>query len=992
MRRHAKAIVAISALLLLTLALGVMTATAAAPVVSIDAPSAVSYTSAHVSGEVDPEDQETSYRFQYSANPEGEGWFDAAFQGPLAAGSGGTPVEDDLTGLKPGTEYFVRLVAENADGLTISAEPNPSFTTLAVAPPSVSILAPSSVTGSSAHFEGQIDPEAPGGNPAAFDVNWHFECTPACPGLSGGTIPADSSSHTVEADTTGLKPATAYEVTLVAENAGGQASAGPEAFSTPTVAPEIVSFYPGPLYTEANFFASVNPGGLETSYHFEYGTTTAYGQSTPTKSIPAGSDPVAIKAGISGLSPDSDYHAKLVVSNAEGTVESGDRAFTTQSDTVQGNCPNEAVRIQQGSQRLPDCRAYELVSAVDKNGVDVQSPIQISEDGSAVAWTSLGAYADSVGANAEVPYVARRNEAGSWTTKSFFPSYNGVYRPGYLAYLGGYSFSDDLRLMSFVTNGSFDPADDDTEATEYGTFQKLDVYRVGEDREATWISHGSEGVGPNDLLEAQTVGMSRDGSAVFFKTTESLSPEAPPGGQQLYRWTGGTVQLVGRDENGVPLQSAYLGANSTAVFPSTGDAGRLPDSTAVSRNGEDFVYAGNPGGGIPSQLYLHKADGSIIRISSSQRAGEEGDPANEPAAFVHATGDLAIIYFRSAAQLTDDAPFGGGDYSYDVSTEKLTFSNVDDYVNSSFEGGFMNASEDGELIYFASVKALAPGATEEPGRLNMYMKEPSGYTYIGRLSLDDTSFIHGPVNTVADTGGGISTDGTKLAFFSRYPLTGFDTEEKTQLYLVDADTEQVTCVSCSKSLGHSGGVASPASSDYGIDGRILSADGRILVFGSTEPLVPDDSNDAADVYEYSDGKLRLLSDGNSQADSTLVGMSTSGKDVFIRTRASLVGADGDRGLYDIYDVRVGGGALEAEAPFPCGGSSCQGTPAIPPIATPPGSRAVDGPGNTKRGKHRKHHRGKKKAGKRGKKHSQKHQHRKGGHRAQPADDNRGVAR
>ncbi len=52
------------------------------------------------------------------------------------------------------------------------------------------------------------------------------------------------------------------------------------------------------------------------------------------------------------------------------------------------------------------------MSATDKNGADVQNDLKISADGNAVALGSLGAYAGVPGANAEVPYVARRDGSG----------------------------------------------------------------------------------------------------------------------------------------------------------------------------------------------------------------------------------------------------------------------------------------------------------------------------------------------------------------------------------------------------------------------------------------------------------------------------------------------------------------------------------------------------------------------------------------------------
>lgn len=1001
-RRHAEAIVAISALLVLTLVLGVMSATAAAPVVTIDPPSSVSYTSAHVAGKVNPEDQETSYRFQYSANPEGEGWLDAAFQGPLAAGAGNTSVSDDLTGLQPGTEYFVRLVAESADGQAISAEPNPSFTTLAVAAPAVTISAPSAITGTTAHFEGQIDPEAPVGNPAAFDVNWHFECTPACPGLSGGTIPADSSSHTVEANATGLKAGTAYEVTLVASNAGGQTSAGPESFATPTVAPEIAGFFAGPLYTEANLFASINPGGLETSYHFEYGATAAYGRSTPTKSIPAGSDPVAVKAGIAGLSPSSAYHAKLVATNANGVTESGDRAFVTQSDALESNCGNEAVRVQQNARYLPECRAYELVSPVDKNASYVQNQLQVDDDGGAVAWASLGAYAGTPGIDAEAVYVGRRTGPGQWSTTPFFPRFGETYRPGFQGFNGGYTFSDDLRKMAFVTFGSFDPQDHDAEVSEFGALSSWDMYLTEGDGSAVWVSHGTAGVGPNEPINADIKGISRDGSTVFFVTSEALSPEVTPGSGiiRLYRWREGTVELVSHDENGTLIPSAtWLGGNGTFAYTINGDVGPLPDAEAVSRDGSEFVYGGVPSGPA-SQLYLHRANGDVVRITSSQKTGSVGQPSASPTSFVSAVSDLGLIYFRSADRLTDDAPVGGGDYVYDVASGELSYSNWDDYVEGGFGGGFVRASEDGRYVYFASELSLASGASEAPERLNLYVRGPGGVKYIGPLSGNDRIFQNTGTAAAGKSLSGLSADGERLVFRSSAQMTGYDTKGKPQIYLYDAAAEEVTCVSCNPTVPGSAGEASFGTAEYfPPTPRVITDDGDVVAFESTEQLVPGDTNDASDIYVYSEGRLRLISDGMSTSDSTYVGMSRDGTDLFFKTRSSLVRADTDRQLFDMYDARIGGGALEPSPASACSGDSCQEGAPPPPAVSAPASNSVSGPGNATPRKHGKHKK-KKQRGKRGKNRpthkggkTQGGKHRQGdGRRVRSVNDNQGGVR
>jgi hypothetical protein len=83
-------------------------------------------------------------------------------------------------------------------------------------------------------------------------------------------------------------------------------------------------------------------GGDPTQYFFKYGTTTAYGNQTPTGTIgacPAGITPPspycntpktqAVSADISNLTPCTTYHFQLFANNPDGSASGGDKTFTT---------------------------------------------------------------------------------------------------------------------------------------------------------------------------------------------------------------------------------------------------------------------------------------------------------------------------------------------------------------------------------------------------------------------------------------------------------------------------------------------------------------------------------------------------------------------------------------------------------------------------------------------------------------------------------------
>lgn len=87
----------------------------------------------------------------------------------------------------------------------------------------------------------------------------------------------------------------------------------------------------GVSQTAVTLTASVNPGGAETTYRFEYGTSTSYGLKTAEATVPAGTTAVTVKASVTGLTPATSYHARIVATNAAGSVQGADKAFTTAS-------------------------------------------------------------------------------------------------------------------------------------------------------------------------------------------------------------------------------------------------------------------------------------------------------------------------------------------------------------------------------------------------------------------------------------------------------------------------------------------------------------------------------------------------------------------------------------------------------------------------------------------------------------------------------------
>lgn len=104
-----------------------------------------------------------------------------------------------------------------------------------------------------------------------------------------------------------------------------------------TAAPTLAAGAPGAATgdtsaitdTQAALAGTVNPQGQLTSYAFQYGTTTAYGQQSALSSAGSGTADVPVRVELAGLTAGTTYHYRVIATNASGTTVGVDRTFAT---------------------------------------------------------------------------------------------------------------------------------------------------------------------------------------------------------------------------------------------------------------------------------------------------------------------------------------------------------------------------------------------------------------------------------------------------------------------------------------------------------------------------------------------------------------------------------------------------------------------------------------------------------------------------------------
>ncbi len=165
------------------------------------------------------------------------------------------------------------------------------------------------------------------------------------------------------------------------------ALAGPAAAAAPTA-------ITGPVQTvgatTATLKGTVSPGGQSTTWYFEYGTSTSYGQKTASSSAGSGSANLDVASSLAGLATGTTYHYRLVAENSAGTSRGSDGVFTT----------DRPPAVTTGSASGIGTTTATVAGTVDPNGLSTSWYVEYGTTtsyGSKTATKDAGAGTSAVG-------------------------------------------------------------------------------------------------------------------------------------------------------------------------------------------------------------------------------------------------------------------------------------------------------------------------------------------------------------------------------------------------------------------------------------------------------------------------------------------------------------------------------------------------------------------------------------------------------------------
>jgi hypothetical protein len=938
------------------------TTLALAPTVASVSVSSVKATEARLKAVVNPNNEPTeecrfefgettSYGSELPCEP-------ASLEGYGDQGVGAT-----ATGLTAKTTYHYRIVVKNATG---AAEGAGEFTT-SLPPETPEKEEAKEITGTTVTLTGVLNPNAEG-DPGTYEFRYKASAG-ACEG-GAATPQGPAAGHTAEAASapvTGLAPNTQYTFCLQTQNAAGETAQGPPVtFTTAEVAPTIG----GESFSDVgsasvHLSAQVDDFGVLASYYYEYGTTTAYGSTTPTASIGTVHGAVTAPATLDGLQPHTLYHFRLIATSEAGATPGSDTTFTT---------------LPAGSISLPDNRVYELVSPPDNHNADidvprrrgsfganvstgiagdtVSEPFQAAASGDAVTYvgepTTGGNGQGGPGGN---QYLATRSPQGGWTQinvqppTGFSPTYSG--------------FSGDLSVG--VLRSSEPLVADAPEAEfAYATAPGSESFEVL--GELSFLNsygrfnngYGGGNAGTNTVPAFSHVLTYGPGGPTDSTAGRRVAVNILPDGETAARAVFGAPQVFNTREDGAVLDHVISADGSRIVWTdrSTGAIYVRENDTA-------------PPSPVAEGKCTVAADACTVQVDAGASGG---------ALFWTAGVDGSKVFFTDCSRLTASStavftagcgatPFGklsGSDlYEFDVNSGEPIDLTVDhngsDALGANVQG-VVGESQDGSYVYFVATGNLAAGASA--GEPNLYVTHAGVITFVTTLSFGDNGY-----ESETGSGGGIGVweqsltdrtaqvapDGRSLVFEANGEVYHYEVEHGAHVVCVSCSPSvEVSSLTAPVTVGAEGGFL-PVTEDENTDTyqqRWISEDGSRVFFESSQALVPQDVNGVQDVYEWerdgsgtcreSPGCLYVLSGGTSTSWSSLLDASATGDDVFVITRAQLTPED-ENDLFHVFDARVGG--IRGLAPTTCSGTGCQGVPPAPPVFATPSSATFSGVGN-----------------------------------------------
>jgi hypothetical protein len=628
------------------------------------------------------------------------------------------------------------------------------------------------------------------------------------------------------------------------------------AFASSGEAPRIDLEYATRVHAgAAEINAAVDPNGLATTVHFEYGPEDCSAHpcsSTPDVSAGEGEstfgtfteDPQATHA-ISGLSPATTYHYRAIATNSTGTTEGPDQTFKTFAPA--------------SGFRLPENRGYEMVSPLDKNGADISqysSRTRVAEDGNAVLFSSKAAFGDVTGGGGSggVDYIATRGPNG-WSTHGISPS---EFAEPLLPITTGLfigDFTPNLDRGVYLALDSLGSEEPNAEVSERANlYLRTNALTAGSGSYSllSGCPGCTEPLPPDGAFES--LANSRlaysdstpDLGHVLFEdpanlTTEAIDANAGAGlsssEPKLYEWDHGTVRLAGI------LPDNACGSPPCPAEASVAGSGPIAygvAENAISEDGQRVIFTAAPFyptgdatdtstglRGDAGNLYERVEHSSTIQINASERTDcaeanpcsgkPELDPAgHKPAVFMWATPEGTRVFFATDEQLTDSDHNHGSDlYMYDTTApagERLTLIS-ENQVNGEAARAeeVLGGSEDGHYVYFAASEELLPGQSVHHGDRKVYVWHDGAL----RAIAGSARFVEWN-DTATSYGSRVTPDGNSLVLTiipgqggkaGADELAGYDAEGKdcggdgtlhlcAEVYVYNYAAARLQCASC----------------------------------------------------------------------------------------------------------------------------------------------------------------------------------------------------